>query len=156
MKKTIFIPVLVLLLGVVGYCGYLAFFQNEVYVTCKVCKGTGKVDRVKNPCSSSTCPDGTIPCPNHCLKREDGGWQTMHVDGHSDTDLWMKFTYPNGSWAAWSQAHIGHVIEMVNGKYQDTGLCPVCHGTTRVVCPECKEQKECPFCNGQGKVLQDS
>jgi hypothetical protein len=74
-----------------------------------------------------------IPCPNNCLKAEDPGWVSMKVDGHPDTDVWMKFTGPNG-WRAYNQNHIGHVIALVDGQYIDTGVCPVCQGRTRI-CP---------------------
>jgi hypothetical protein len=80
----------------------------------------------------ASCPNGTVACPNHCLKREDEGWTSMHVDGHPDTDVWMKFVNADGKSVAYNQRHVGHVIELVNGVYTDTGVCPMCRGTTRV------------------------
>lgn len=111
------VMVLVALLGVLGYVG------NLVLRDTKSDKAVGALD-CENP----------VPCPNHCLMAEDPGWMKMKVDGHPDTDVWMKFTAPNGDWEAYNQNHIGHVIALVNGRYTDTGVCPVCRGKTRV-CP---------------------
>jgi hypothetical protein len=80
----------------------------------------------------ASCANGTTACPNNCLKREAEGWMSMHVDGHPDTDVWMKFVNADGHPVAYNQGHVGHVIEQVNGKYTDTGVCPVCGGTTLV------------------------
>ncbi len=112
MKTSVQLVVLVALLGVLGYVGHWAFGRDQG--TTAVCE---------NP----------VPCPNGCLKAEDPGWVSMKVDGHPDTDVWMKFTGPKG-WHAFNQNHIGHIISLVNGEYVDTGVCPVCRGTTRV-CP---------------------
>lgn len=81
----------------------------------------------------SSCANGTVECPNtYCLKREKEGWRPMRVAGHPDTDIWMTFVDAQGRKSAYNQHHIGHVIEPVNGTYTDTGVCPVCKGTTRV------------------------
>jgi hypothetical protein len=116
-KTSVQLVVLVALLGVLGYVGHL------VLDDAKPDKKVG----------ASYC-ENAIPCPNHCLKAEDPGWMKMDVKGHPDTDVWMKFTAPNGDWEAYNQNHVGHVIALVNGRYTDTGVCPVCRGTTRV-CP---------------------
>jgi hypothetical protein len=69
-----------------------------------------------------------VPCPNHCLQLGEGNWIHMHVDGHPDTDLWTKYFNDDGTWTAWTQAHVGQVVEKVNGVYVNQGVCPVCHG----------------------------
>jgi hypothetical protein len=112
----------VLILGVVlavlGFVSYEAFYPKP--------RGTDPMEEL------AKCPNGTVPCPNHCLKRETEGWTSMEVEGHPDTDVWMKFRNDDGTTRAYNQQHIGHVIELVNGTYTDTGVCPVCRGTTRV------------------------
>ena len=65
----------------------------------------------------------------------------MRVAGHLDTELWHRFDLPNGGWDAYSQAHVGHVIQLINGHWTDLGPCTVCHG-----------QKVCPTCRGKGTV----
>lgn len=80
----------------------------------------------------ASCPNGTVECPNNCLKREADGWRHLNVNGHPDMDIWMQFTNARGETVAYNQHHIGHVIEPVNGQYTDTGTCPVCKGKTRV------------------------
>ena len=110
--------ILALLLAALGYAGYKTFVPQP----------TGVAAAQKD---LEDCPNGTKACPHNCLKREDEGWTSMHVDGHPDTDVWMKFGY-EGNWQAYNQGHIGHVIEQVNGKYVDTGVCPICRGTTKV------------------------
>jgi len=150
LKPSVFITLLVLLLGGLGFLGYKTFFPEVVYVTCQACQGTGK-----KPCKTPDCPDGTMPCPNNCLKKDDGQWESMHVDGHPDTDLWHKFEYSNGGWAAYNQNHAGHVIELVNGVWTDKGVCPVCHGKGKVPCPQCENAPPCDVCHGKGVVPKE-
>lgn len=111
--------ILVLLVGVLGYVSFKTFVPERVVT----------VDAGE---SVASCPSGTIPCPNDCLKREADGWTHLNVKGHPDSDIWMQFVHADGKWEAYNQGHIGHVIEMRNGKYVDIGECPVCRGTTRV------------------------
>lgn len=109
------VVILCVLLGVLGYVSYKTFGPEPA-----------PVDEL------ASCPNGTTECPNSCLKRDAEGWTSMPVDGHPDTDVWMKFVNSDGRWTAYNQNHVGHMIELVNGKYTDTGVCPVCRGKTRV------------------------
>jgi hypothetical protein len=118
--------VLVLLLAVLGYVNYRTFC-SKLEVTAPL--AAAGADDLAN------CPNGTVECPNNCLKREAEGWRPMDVPGHPPTDIWMQFMDVSGRRVAFNQNHIGHVIQPVNGQYTDTGVCPVCRGRTRV----CKE-----------------
>ncbi len=151
MKNSVFFLILSLVLVGLGYWGYQAFQTETVTVKCPDCGGTGKAS-----CGAPGCVHGVIPCPNpDCLQLTRGDWVHMHVDGHPDTDVWHKFDAPNGGWAAYSQAHVGHVIQLVNGQWTDMGLCPVCLGTGKAVCPVCRGQKECPTCHGKGTIQKE-
>jgi hypothetical protein len=117
---------------------------------CLDCAGTGA-----ESCGAPGCIHGMIRCPNHCLQIEDGEWVHMHHDGHPDTDLWQVFGYVDknnwdAGYMAWSQAHIGHLIKVVNGNWTDTGICPLCHGTGWIECPVCHGKDKCKTCNGTG------
>lgn len=119
MSQGMKLVVLALLLGALGYLSYRKLAPEPA-------------PTVATGASEATCPNGTMACPNDCLKREAEGWMPMHVAGHPDTDVWMKFVSPSGRTVAYNQNHVGHMIELVDGKYTDTGVCPVCRGTTRV------------------------
>lgn len=112
------ILVLAVLLGAFGYVTKKTFFATPEPTTA--------------PAAAATCANGTEACPNNCLKRETEGWRSMDVKGHPPTDVWMTFTDDKGSWVAFNQNHVGHVIQRVNGTPTDVGVCPVCKGSTRV------------------------
>ncbi|HEY4415821.1 MAG TPA: hypothetical protein VGO57_09025 [Verrucomicrobiae bacterium] len=116
---------------------------------CFACQGTGVVK-----CTAPGCVDGKVDCPGPCLKLSHGTWVHLNVAGHSPTDLWQKFYLPNGSYDAYSQAHVGHVIVMQNGHAVDTGPCKICGGTGKVDCSVCKGTGEvaCPICDGKKYV----
>ncbi len=142
---------LFLMLAGVGTLAYFSFHHEYVDVKCPDCDGTGK-----SSCGAPGCVHGFIACPNpDCLKKDDPGFIHMHVDGHPDTDVWKVFNLPNGGWNAYSQAHVGHVIQLVNDRWTDMGLCPICHGTGLAECPVCHGQKICPTCNGKGTVKKE-
>lgn len=113
------VVILVLLLGGLGYASYKTF-------------GPQSTEHQLAEAGAPACPNGVVACPNNCLKRETEGWRPMHVDGHPDTDIWFTFVDARGRRQSFNQGHIGHVIQVVNGQHTDTGVCPVCGGTTRV------------------------
>jgi hypothetical protein len=117
---------LVLLIGALGYLGYRKFVEQPDASASQADGAQAALDDV------SRCPNGTMPCPNNCLKRETEGWRSLQVAGHPDTDLWMQFVDSKGHVVAFNQNHIGHVIQPVNGKFTDVGVCPTCRGTTKV------------------------
>lgn len=121
-------------------------------VKCARCGGTGLVK-----CPNPTCKDGTIECNGPCLRLTKGEWVKMEVAGHPPTDVWQVFRYKTSSrsgYQAWSQAHVGQVIEFVDGMPTNVGACKICHGTTRVPCPTCQGKAEvvCPVCHGAKMV----
>jgi hypothetical protein len=81
----------------------------------------------------------------------------MQVTGHPPTDIWQKFPKPGGGWTAYNQNHVGHVIELRNGDWVDTGPCPVCHGKGKIECAKCGGTGEivCNICEGT-KVVPES
>lgn len=113
---------------------------------CFACKGKGTVK-----CMAPGCVNGMVDCPGPCLKLDRGVWVHMDVPGHPPTDLWQRFNKPDGSYAAYSQAHVGHVIVLQNGEFVDSGPCKICGGTGKVPCSVCKGtgQQVCPICNGK-------
>lgn len=117
-------------------------------VKCARCGGTGLVK-----CPNPTCKEGTVECNGPCLRLTKGEWVKMEVAGHPPTDVWQVFRYKTNSrsgYQAWNQAHVGQVIEMVDGMPTNVGDCKICHGTTRVPCPTCQGKAEvvCPVCHG--------
>lgn len=48
----------------------------------------------------------------------------MRSPDHPDSDIWLS--YPGMSY---SQNHLGHIIDSVNGRATDVGPCPTCNGT---------------------------
>jgi hypothetical protein len=112
---------------------------------CDFCGKTGAL-----ACGAPDCVNGRVRCTAACLKKDDPGWQHMDVAGHSPNELWMRFDNDDHGWKAWSQGHIGELIEKVDGKWVDKGACPVCQGTGRMPCPVCHSSKKCPRCDGAG------
>lgn len=111
---------------------------------CFACKGKGTVK-----CMAPGCVDGMVDCPGPCLKLDRGVWVHMNVPGHPPTDVWQRFNKPDGSYTAYNQNHVGHIIVMQNGEVVDSGPCKTCGGTGKVPCSVCKGtgQQECPICN---------
>jgi hypothetical protein len=73
--------------------------------------------------------DGWVPCPGNCLKLATPGWHHQHVDGYADTDIWFSFDNDHYT-AAFSQRHIGHIIQTSDDQpAKDGGICPICQGT---------------------------
>jgi hypothetical protein len=97
------------------------------------------------------CRGGKVDCPGPCLKLDQGVWTHMNVPGHPATDLWRTFVNPDRSTESWNQGHLGHVVAMRNGHWEDTGPCPICGGAGTVPCPVCKGTgiQTCPVCEGK-------
>lgn len=120
---------------------------DPVYDPCATCEHTGRLS-----CGAEGCVHGSVPCPGHCLKADDPNWEVMAVDGHPPDERWMRFYNVDGSYSAWSHAHVGDVVEMVDGRYVLQGRCPLCAGTTRVACSTCNAARMCPTCRGRGRI----
>ena len=120
---------------------------NPLYEPCPACEHTGRVS-----CGADGCVHGSVPCPGHCIKADDPGWERMSVDGHPPDEEWLRFYNVDGSYAAWTRAHIGEVVAMVDGRNVNQGRCPVCAGTTRVACSACNAARMCPTCRGRGRL----
>ncbi len=77
----------------------------------------------------------------------------MEVAGHDPNELWQKF--PNqsgrGGYQAWTQGHLGEVIQYQNGVAVNIGRCTVCGGTTKVTCKTCTGtgKQTCEVCQGK-------
>jgi hypothetical protein len=101
---------------------------------CPTCHGELLVD-----CKAPKCDHGKVPCPNHCLQLTEGQW-VKRDDG-------LKWrTFPMGhAWFSFSEHHLGHIITVDRkaGTVTDTGVCPVCNGTTKA---------DCAVCHGLGRV----
>lgn len=63
-------------------------------------------------------------CPGNCLRVNDPRWQPTPGFGGG---LGIRFATSDG-YVAFSQNHIGHIIQTVNGIVQDVGPCPTCGG----------------------------
>jgi hypothetical protein len=113
---------------------------------CFACKGTGMVK-----CMAPGCLNGMVDCPGPCLKLDRGVWVHLDVAGHPASDMWQKFYQSDGSWMAFNQGHVGHVIVLQNGRVVDTGPCKICGGTGKVRCSVCKGTGKvvCPICSGK-------
>lgn len=113
---------------------------------CFACKAAGMVK-----CMAPGCVNGLLDCPGPCLKLSRGVWEHRDVPGHSPTELWQNFPQSDGSWMAYSQGHLGHVIVMRNGRAVDSGPCKICGGTGKVPCSVCKGTGKvvCPICEGK-------
>lgn len=118
--------------------------------TCFACQGEGTIKCL-------ACVDGQVECPGTCLRLNRGTWVHMTVAGHPTTDMWQKFYQADGSYTAYTQGHVGHVIAMQGGKAVDTGICPVCGGKTKVACKACQGtgKQPCPICEGKKFVPLD-
>jgi len=117
---------------------------------CFKCDGTG---RIKCP----VCKDGQVDCPGPCLKLSKGDWQHQDVAGHDPSLLWQRFKWSNGyQYTAWSQSHVGEVIEMQSGVPVNVGKCKICGGTGRVACKTCGGTGTvvCDVCGGKKVVPQ--
>jgi hypothetical protein len=68
-------------------------------------------------------------CPGQCLKPSDPRWQALPSAGDGK---WIKWTVGGGAWKAFSEHHMGDVIQMVGGMPTDMGTCPICGGTGTV------------------------
>lgn len=151
MKTSTFFSVLTVLVVGLGYLGYLCFHHEYVTVKCPDCDGTGAAS-----CGAPGCVHGRVHCPNpDCLELWRGDWEHLQVAGHPDTDLWHRFYLSDGSWSAYNQGHVGHVIQLVNGKWTDMGPCPICHGTGWAECPVCHGKIPCPTCHGKGTIQKE-
>lgn len=119
---------------------------------CFACQGAGTVK-----CTAPGCVNGMVDCPGPCLKLDRGVWVHLDVPGHPPTDLWQKFYQSDGSYVAYNQSHVGHVIMMINGRAVDTGPCNICGGTGKVPCSVCKGTGRvvCPICDGK-RFIPDS
>jgi hypothetical protein len=77
----------------------------------------------------------------------------MEVAGHDPNELWQKF--PNqsgrGGYQAWTQGHVGEVIQYQNGVAVNVGKCKVCGGATKVTCKTCAGtgKQTCEVCQGK-------
>ncbi|MBA3859912.1 MAG: hypothetical protein C0507_23630 [Cyanobacteria bacterium PR.3.49] len=68
---------------------------------------------------------GWRPCTNSkCLNYSKKGWHHIHMENHPDWYIWL-----NCGSRTYSQQHIGHIIDSVNGQPVDVGPCPTCSGT---------------------------
>ena len=115
---------------------------------CFACKGEGVV-----ACRVPECVDGRADCPGPCLKLSRGTWIHMDVPGHDPSELWQK--YPDrdgrGGYYAFSQNHLGELVEYQGNRAVSIGKCKVCGGTTKVTCSVCKGTGKvaCPVCAGK-------
>jgi len=120
----------------------------EATKPCFKCNGTGTI---KCP----VCKNGQVDCPGPCLKASKGVWQHLDVAGHSPNELWQKFYTSDGQgWSAWTQGHIGQVIEMQDGKPVNVGACKICGGAGHVACKTCGGTGTvvCDICDGKKVV----
>ena len=120
---------------------------TEPTKTCFQCGGAGQTG-----CPDPKCKKGQVICPGKCMKLSVGLWEHMNVPGHPPTELWQKFRYGanGGGSVAWTQGHVGDVIEMKNGMPVNIGKCPVCGGKTVIKCPTGKGTATvaCNLCAG--------
>jgi hypothetical protein len=103
--------------------------QKRDSKVCVACGGAGTV-----PCRARDCSGGKLECPGPCLKLSRGEWVHLNVAGHDPNELWQRFPTGNGKYAAWSQGHVGEVIEVQNGQPVNIGRCKICGGTGKVEC----------------------
>jgi len=124
---------------------------DKDHQACFACDGKGTLG-----CKAG-CASGKVECTGPCLKLTRGKWEHMDVAGHPPTDLWQKFPNGQGGYMAWSQAHVGEVIVVRNGKAENIGKCQQCGGTTKMACRVCggKGQQVCEFCQGTKLVPID-
>jgi hypothetical protein len=115
---------------------------------CFACKGEGIV-----ACRAPGCAEGKVDCPQPCLKLSRGAWIHMNVAGHDPSELWQKFPDRDGrgGYYAFSQNHLGEIVEYQGNRAVSIGKCQVCGGTTKVMCNACKGsgKQTCPICGGK-------
>jgi hypothetical protein len=147
-KNSFFILIVGLMVGIFGFMCYEAFHKEYVTIKCPDCDGTGKLS-----CGAQDCVHGTIPCPNpECLALTRGVWVLMHAPTHHPDTYVRWFDLPNGDREMFTQGHVGHIIQLVDGHWKDVGPCPACHGKGRAECPACHGNLVCPTCHGKGKI----
>lgn len=112
-------------------------------VDCSACKGTARdaASAKQCPtcsgeqtvaCSQPKCEQGTVICPNPCLKLTEGNWIKK-----PDGKLWRRFPTRGGATFEVSEGHVGEIVVMKDGMPQTTMKCPVCAGTQKAACPKC-------------------
>ncbi len=120
-------------------------------VACPACKGA-------KTCAVGGCDTGKVSCTGKCLKASSPGWKKKKVDGHSDDELWMEYTWRSAKGThtqAWSQGHIGEVIEVLpGGEPINKGRCEPCGGSSFVACKTCSGTDRCTLCAGAGKLTR--
>jgi hypothetical protein len=143
LKRHTFIYLAVLLIGIAQCLSEEAL--RETTKDCFACFGKGQTS-----CKIAGCKKGEVDCPAPCLKLSKGNWIHKDVPGHSANELWQEFRGKSLR-KAWSQGHIGQVIQMQNGEPVNIGTCKTCNGTTRVKCGTCKGTGEsiCSICDGK-------
>lgn len=63
-------------------------------------------------------------CPGNCLRANDPRWRPEPAFGGA---LGIRFNISDG-FKAFSQNHMGHIIQTIDGIPQDVGPCPTCGG----------------------------
>jgi len=115
---------------------------------CFACKGEGTV-----ACRVPGCVNGQVDCPGPCLKLSRGTWIHMDVPGHGPNELWQKYPDLDGreGYYAFSQNHLGEVVQYQNVRAVSIGKCKICGGTGKVKCDVCQGTGKvtCPICNGK-------
>jgi len=115
-----------------AYCYYYQKIYSKAQKEFEWVAKNAKLVSMKNGAASTArtlqCYRAGV-CPGNCLKANDPRWQ--HLPGKDPNELWIKFPF-SGGWNAWSQNHIGQVVEYVNGKPENKGTCPICGGTGTV------------------------
>jgi hypothetical protein len=143
MYKTLWLGLLFLFAGTLSA-------QPDV-VVCPACKG-------EKTCAASNCDAGKVACPGKCLKASSKGWKKKKVDGHRDDELWMEYTWRSEQGThtrAWSQGHIGEVIEILpSGEAINRGRCEPCGGSSFVACKPCSGTDKCTLCAGVGELIR--
>lgn len=119
---------------------------SEEKKECFQCKGTGQTK-----CSGASCQSGMKDCAGPCLKLSVGTWEK--IPGEDPNKIFRKYPKPGG-WQAWSQHHLGEVIEIQNGVPVNIGACKVCGGKGKVSCGTCqgKGMITCELCGGSKLV----
>lgn len=120
------------------------------YVKCSRCQGEGRMK-----CPARGCVDGMVDCPGPCLKLSVGIWE-RNIRGLPPGILGRKFPYADGNgYYAWSEHHLGQVIEMVNGEPKNMGACKICGGKGKVTCGTCNGAGTvvCNVCGGRKMIL---
>jgi hypothetical protein len=118
------------------------------YDPCPVCDGQGSLS-----CGAPGCDHGGVPCRGDCLKPQTPGWQRLNLAGFPPEMYFMKYDNDDGTWIAYSQRHVGDVIEKVDGRWVNK-KCPICQGSGKTPCPACLGKKRCYRCFGTGQALR--